>query len=403
MPRRAQPWLRKITALSTALAVAIILENAGCARAPAIANPWRKVTGSLSGRKPGTILRLERIAGAPNHALAFRILYVSTSLDGKPIQVSGVLVTPDDQPPRGGRKIVAWAHGTTGVSESCAPSLRPNPFRWMPGLESFLAEGYVVVATDYPGLGTPGPHPYLVGISEARAVLDSVRAARQLLAAAAGSEFAAWGASQGGHAALFTGQLTESYAPELKLLGVAVADPATDLATLLNDDIGSPVGKIITAYTTWSWSQVYHTPLASIVVPGAVPVVDRIAGDCAETFGEVYRITVDLRPLRNGFLTANFGSAQPWQELLERNTPGRISAGAPLLISQGQADVIVRPAVTADFVRKLRKQGETVEFVKILKTGHIQSAKATAPTAVRWIKDRFLKKTATNEDLVVSP
>jgi len=84
-------------------------------------------------------------------------------------------------------------------------------------------------------------------------------------------------------------------------------------------------------------------------------VVDRIVGDCAESLGEVYRITVDLRPLKNGFLTANFGSAQPWQELLERNTPGRVPAGAPLLISQGQSDVIVQPAVNRRFRSAIAK------------------------------------------------
>ena len=135
MSRGAQLWPGKVAALSTALASAMVLENAGCARVPAIANPWQKTTESLSGRKPGTILHSEPIAGAPNHALAFRILYVSTSGDGKPIQVSGILVVPNDQPPRGGRKIVVWAHGTTGVSESCAPSLTEHPFRLIPGLQ----------------------------------------------------------------------------------------------------------------------------------------------------------------------------------------------------------------------------------------------------------------------------
>ena len=46
------------------------------------------------------------------------------------------------------------------------------------GLNQMLAQGYVVTATDYPGLGTQGIHPFLIGVSEDRAVLDSVRAAR---------------------------------------------------------------------------------------------------------------------------------------------------------------------------------------------------------------------------------
>src|SRR5690606_37645715 len=101
-----------------------------------------------------------------------------------------------------------------------------------PGINEMLSRGFIIAATDYPGLGTVGPHPYLVGVSEGRAVIDSVRAARELREAHAGDRFVVWGHSQGGQAALFTGELSASYAPELKLLGVAAAAPATDLTKL---------------------------------------------------------------------------------------------------------------------------------------------------------------------------
>ncbi len=78
-----------------------------------------------------------------------------------------------------------------------------------------------------PGLGTAGPHPYLVGLSEARAVLDSVRAAREIAGAGASDRFAVWGHSQGGQAALFSGLIADTYAPELRLAGVAAAVPAS--------------------------------------------------------------------------------------------------------------------------------------------------------------------------------
>lgn len=68
-----------------------------------------------------------------------------------------------------------------------------------------ISQGYIVVATNYPGLGTGGIHPYLIGESEARAVIDSVRAARDMPNSGATNRFAVWGHSQGGHAALYTG------------------------------------------------------------------------------------------------------------------------------------------------------------------------------------------------------
>lgn len=123
-------------------------------------------------------------------------------------------MAPNGSPPASGRDVVAWAHGTTGIAQSCAPSLVKKALSDIPSLANMLAHGWMVVASDYPGLGTTGPHAYLVGGEAANAVLDSVHAARNLRAPAAGSRFAVWGHSQGGHAALFTGQQTRRYAPE---------------------------------------------------------------------------------------------------------------------------------------------------------------------------------------------
>src|SRR5690349_21540446 len=128
--------------------------------------------------EPGSIIRIEPMRGAPMGASAFRVLYRSRDQNRDAIAVSGVIVVPRGNAPRGGRPVVAWAHGTTGIARKCAPSLRPSIYQTIHGLRDLLARGYVVTATDYPGLGTVGPHPYLIGVSEGRAVLDSVRAAR---------------------------------------------------------------------------------------------------------------------------------------------------------------------------------------------------------------------------------
>ncbi len=154
---------------------------------------------------PGTLIRQEPMFGAPDGAAAYRVLYRSTSPDGAPIAVSGVIIVPNGPAPEGGRPIVAWAHPTTGIVPRCAPSLAMFIFQQIAGSRPMVERGYAIAATDYPGLGTPGPHPYLVGDSEARAVIDSVRAARQLPGIGNADRYAVWGHSQGGQAALFTG------------------------------------------------------------------------------------------------------------------------------------------------------------------------------------------------------
>ena len=218
----------------------------------------------LAGR-PGTLIRTEPMHGAPDDAAAYRVLYRSRGLHNEPIAVSGVVIVPAGPAPPDGRPIVAWAHPTTGVVPRCAPSLALFMFQQIQGLRDMVERGYVVTATDYPGLGTAGPHPYLVGISEGRAVLDSVRAARIIGGADGSRRFAVWGHSQGGQASLYTGILAKTYAPELDLVGVAAAAPATELAKLMTDDLNSNGGRNLTAMTLWSWARVFDAPIERAV------------------------------------------------------------------------------------------------------------------------------------------
>ena len=199
----------------------------------------------LKKARPGTIIRSTRI-DAPAGARAWRILYHSRSVAGRDIAVSGWVIAPTGRAPRGGRVVVTWAHGTAGLADLCAPSKQadiasgaasasgPASYgAWMPMAQTLLDAGYVVAATDYEGLGTPGLHPFLVGESEGRSVLDAARAARGLKAAAAARKVLVFGHSQGGHAALFAGELAASYAPELRVLGVAAGAPAPDVEHML--------------------------------------------------------------------------------------------------------------------------------------------------------------------------
>src|SRR6202041_1902250 len=145
----------------------ILCALAGADAAAAQTAFYRAPSSEVAGA-PGTLIRQEVIDGAPLGATTYRVLYRSTGLDDKPILVSGVVIVPPGDPPPGGRPIVAWAHPTSGVVSRCAPSLAIFLFEQIQGLRSFVRDGYVVAATDYPGLGTAEPPPSLVGISEAR-------------------------------------------------------------------------------------------------------------------------------------------------------------------------------------------------------------------------------------------
>ncbi len=340
---------------------------------------------------PGSIIRSEQLPYAPNGASAYRVLYRSTGLGGEPIEVSAIVAVPAGPAPAGGRPIIAWAHPTTGVVPRCGPSLRERVFGSIQGVDDMLARGFVVTATDYPGLGAGTIHPYLIGVSEGRAVLDSVRAARLVAGADAGRRYAVWGHSQGGQTTLFSAILARSYAPELSLVGVAAAAPATDLATLLNDDINSPVGKILASMTFYSWARVFHAPVERVVAPSAIPIVDRLGQDCSETVFEAIAIRFAERPLqRSEFLTVDdITSIEPWRSLTRRNTPGPTPRAVPVFISQSNTDAVVRPQVTQTYMDTLCRNGSRVRFYPINGESHAFSGRASAGAAVAWMADRF--------------
>ena len=58
---------------------------------------------------PGAVVRQELAAGAPEGSTAWRILFRSTDLNGRPVLNSGMLVVPAGPAPAGGRTIVSWA------------------------------------------------------------------------------------------------------------------------------------------------------------------------------------------------------------------------------------------------------------------------------------------------------
>ncbi len=355
----------------------------------AYANPPDDVAESeIRGARPGGIIRIWPLEGGSDlGAKAYRVLYRSTGLKGEPIPVTAAIIFPDGPAPPGGRPVVAWAHPTTGIATRCAPTLLPGV--QVQGIDEMLRRGYVVAATDYPGLGTEGIHPYLIGDSEAYSVLDSVRAARELPDAKAQKRFAVWGHSQGGHAALFTGQLAASYAPELELVGVAAAAPATYLAELFEADRHTQSGLTLTSMALLSWSKLYHLPTQDIVDTGALAAYERVASDCLENLSQMLRLAEDARPLMQGFLKADPTRIPQWRELMDRNTPGQVPPGAPVFIAQGTADATVPPNVTRQFAEHLCKEGAAVTFRTYPGTSHIFIARDSSFDAVTWISHRF--------------
>lgn len=111
------------------------------------------VPDPLPAGKPGQLINSESVDAPGLNGTMSRVMYHSTTINGQDIAVTGLILIPKGTAPSGGWPIITWAHGTTGIAGACAPSLKPDEFVTL--ANGLLDAGYLVVATDYEGLGTP--------------------------------------------------------------------------------------------------------------------------------------------------------------------------------------------------------------------------------------------------------
>jgi acetyl esterase/lipase len=347
--------------------------------------------GAAVAQRAGTLIAAQPVEDAPSNVRAWRIEYWTSGDRNQPIRVTGMVIAPRDRSSAGPRRVIAWTHGLIGIAKRCAPSLGNTNFTLIPALEDVVRRGYTVVAPDYPGLGSDMVHPVLVGTAEGKSTLDAVRAARGITEADAGSRFAVWGESQGGHAALWTGQLWSSYAPDLQLVGIAAIVPPTDLHRNFKEGSDARVRALLTAYTATSWSRYYGASM-SILGPRSVQnVMTRLADnncvnfDAKPKLGTIIGIVIAQRAIRD----LDLGTKQPWGRLMRENSPSAAAIKVPALIATGTGDTIVAPAVVRDFARAACASGKTVRFVSVQGGEHGTVARTEAQATLGWIDSRF--------------
>ncbi len=342
-------------------------------------------------QRAGTLIAAQPIASAPAGMRAWRVHYWTQDDHDRAIRVTGMVIAPDGPAAGPPRRVIAWTHGLVGISDRCAPSVGDGNFTVIPALGEAIRQGYVVVAPDYPGLGSAGEHPALVGVSEGRSVLDAVRAVRGIPEANAGTRFALWGESQGGHAALWSGQIWSGYAPDLQLVGIAAIVPPTDLPRNFAEGSDMRARALLTAYLGTSWSRYYDVPMTVLGTKSVQGVMTRLADnncvqfDAKPKLGTIIGIVIAQRAIRN----LDLGSKQPWGRLMRENSPSPAAIPVPALIMTETGDVIVAPAVVRDFARRACTRGKTVRFVSIPGGEHATVARTEAATTLAWIGARF--------------
>lgn len=346
--------------------------------------PFYNTTGLQTQGPMGEIMRYEPLGVTVAGGQGYRILYRTQQADGNPTFSSGMVFVPENSAES--RPVLAWAHGTMGFGEQCAPTRTKNPAS-MPWLTDALNQGWIVTATDYAGFGTPGTQEYLVGASEAYDVINSVRAVRNLNEAKANNQYAVYGHSQGGNSALFTASLTGTYAPELDLQATVASAPAAELPTLLNEQYGSAIDWAIGPLVAVSWPAVNpNLHAADILSQLGQKSYQKIANQCIQrsALGGIVR-----NALGQKFFSTNPMNQPAWAAMATLQSAPYLNANQPLLVVESEQDKVVLPNTTALYIQQACQAGSNLDSLWIAKGGHIQIPKLTYQQVIPWIKAQF--------------
>ena len=392
-PRRG--WIRTVAAsLSLVLAIGVSLGSAWILGGTPLPEPDAFYTPPKNvPAEAGKLIRADPLTdGVPSGAEAFRILYTTTHSDGTPAISSGTVLFPVN---RGADPLplITVSHGTTGVVPKCAPSMSATPFSDGAGaaLETMVRDhGWAAVTSDYIGLGTKGPHPYLLGDAEARNVLDASLAARELDDISLSTRTVVWGHSQGGQGALWTGQIAADYAPELTVEGIAAFAPAADLYGLADADKKEAAGKTVSAYIASTWNDIFpEFELERHLTPGSATGVEKISDLCfngKDVLSAIIRGTqVTNQVFPDSLLDGKFGD-----KLKEQTPVGPFPA--PVLVAQGLADPLVKPKLQQDWVSSRCAAGEAIDYRTFKGLNHTTLVAADSPLTpelVTWTLARW--------------
>jgi pimeloyl-ACP methyl ester carboxylesterase len=382
------------------LALAVLLV-AGVQATPALAAKPRTGPAGLKfytppsplpGKSHGDVIWARKLTGQDvlkNASANWLVLYRETGVDGKPTAVSGTVAIPKGKAPKGGWPVITWAHGTTGIADTCAPSItNVNAHYDFALLQGWLKAGYAVVRTDYEGLGTPGIHPFLIGTSEGRAVLDMATAARQL-DSSLGKKVLISGHSQGGHAALWAASLAAKWTPKLKIVGTAAFAPANHLGeqAVALPGLTSPsslsglASLIIRAVDATS----PDLGIASQLSDPATALYPQTLTKCLPDLEK----TDSFGGLAPASLFKAGADTAPLIAKLNANDPEDLVFKTPLLIEQGEADTTVFPGLTDETVAEYKSHGMHPTYDTYDGVTHEQVVKTGAKDASAWIAKRF--------------
>jgi pimeloyl-ACP methyl ester carboxylesterase len=347
-------------------------------------------TPALTSSKPGDLLRQEPGNGyaLPSGATAVRILYHSQSADGADVATSGVVLIPAGSAPAGGWPVIVWAHGTSGVARQCAPSLEKDMEYGEEGLMPMVRAGFAVIATDYHGLGTQGPHEYLNKTAQGRDVIYSIPAAHAAVPSLA-RRWVVIGHSQGGLAAWSVAEM-QAKLHDPDYLGTISVAPAADLKSILMG-MGKPGSSA--AYYLGYMAYALH-----VRTPSFKPS-DMLAGEALKRYADVatkgcwnYAYAAFVNAPIGPVLKPGWDQLPAATRFFEEGELARAPVAGPLLVIAGEADESVPFAPLRAVAKLACTNGSALTFRSYPGLDHDPTMDKSTPDQLVWVRDRLAGK-----------
>lgn len=352
----------------------------------------------VSAAAPGDLVSSREVAWHPEPlrllpapVKAYEIRYRSTSATGAGNVVSGMVLVSPLPWNNGPRPIVAYAMGTQGMGDQCAPSqqLQNGTEVEIAFLAQAMFNGWAVAVTDYEGLGTPGDHTYAVARSEGRALLDVARAAAGIPGLSADAPVGVFGYSQGGQAASAAAEQWKSYAPSLNVVGVAAGGVPADLNAVAKFNDGNAASGLVFAAAAGYAAAYPELPLSSVLNARGKQVIDKIRESCVAELALVAPFT------RLNSLTIRPDVIQDplWQKRLTENTLGSVKPAVPVYLYHGTLDELIPFSVGTRLRSEWCSLGADVQWTPLPLLGHVAAVSAWGSNAMNWLGDRFAGRT----------
>lgn len=386
--------------------------------------------------KLGQVIKQEEISTSLKGAQAWRIAYISSDVSGRKTISTGLVVTPKGPAPAGGRPIMSWGHGTTGSAQNCGPSQVIDPATplneyfliggnsWMdygiPALEEFINQGYVVVATDYQGLGGGGRHQYSVAVSNGMDTLNAARAASSMQETGANKKTIIYGWSQGGGAAIALAAMPEyikqsgTASDNLEILGfvalapqdISIFAPANKLDQASADKYFQDLQKMFlgnifdfTHATMTYWGTQASTPslkLSDLMTDEGVKVANEIyLNKCMHSASDTFNFNYGSNYA--SLLKQKPENTLAWVKAMVKGGVPVVKPVAPVQIYFGAKDTTVPPIMHKLYQEQACKLGGNVGRMQLPgEQSHFTTPGSSKPFYLSWIKDRVAGKPLAN-------